>query len=63
MPPTDPLDWAKHPRSPEALRRLVQAAKGDRELYRIFNQLIDNGVCTASGMLLQCWDGTRWVKR
>lgn len=62
MPPTDPLDWAKHPRSPDALRVLVQAAKNDRVLYRILNDLVAQKVCTAAGVLLFRWDGSRWVK-
>ncbi|EXI92077.1 MAG: hypothetical protein AW12_00820 [Candidatus Accumulibacter sp. BA-94] len=62
MPPVDPLDWAKHPRSPEALRFLVQAAKNDRVLYRILTQLVADKVCTADGVLLRRWDGARWVK-
>lgn len=62
MPPVDPLDWAKHPRSQEGLRFLVQAAKNDRVLYRILTKLVDDKVCTANGVLLRRWDGVRWVK-
>jgi len=58
----DPLGWAKHPQSQQALDAITLAAKeGDERFVAIRAQLVADGVCDESGKLLMRWDGLRWV--
>jgi hypothetical protein len=58
--PADPLEWAKHPRSPMAMERVVEGAKSNRHLREIFAAHVAAGVCDAEGRLLLRWDGLQW---
>ncbi len=62
MGPTDPLEWAKHPRSEAALRSIVEGSKKSRRLRAILEELKATRVCTPDAdRLLVRWDGARWV--
>lgn len=58
----DPLMWAKKPKSNYALQSVFDCARsGDQRFAEIKDNLISDGVCDESGILLQRWDGLRWV--
>jgi len=61
MPPPDPLEWAKHPKSQAALHHIRRHMKHDRRLKAIFDELVEIKACTAAGGLLCRWNGHRWV--
>lgn len=62
MAPTDPLEWARHPRSEAALHVLVRGAKSSRRLRAILEELQEIGVVSPDGgRLLAHWDGVRWA--
>ena len=62
MPPVDPLDWARHPRSDAALYVLVRGAERNRKLAEILKELQEIGVVSPDGKrLLAHWDGLRWA--
>ena len=54
------MEWAKHPRSPMAMERVVEGAKLNRHLREIFAAHVAAGVCDAEGRLLLRWDGLQW---
>lgn len=40
----DPLEWARHPRSKQAVELLISGAADDARLARIFRQHVADGV-------------------
>ncbi len=62
MGPSDPLGWAKLPKSREAITAVHELAVKDRRFRAIWTQLVKEGVATSGGQPLQVWDGTQWVK-
>lgn len=58
--PDDPLAWACHPRSQEALAAVVGLAKREARFRRILDDLIKSGVSDANGILQRRWVGTGW---
>lgn len=60
MAPADPLEWAKHPRSREAIAAVQNLAGRDRRFRTIWDKLVRDGVVSDSGTPLAVWDGGRW---
>lgn len=58
--PSDPLEWARRPRSHAAMQAIRDGAQSDRKLRAIYQAHIASGVCDDRGNLLQRWDGQRW---
>lgn len=59
----DPLQWARHPKSAWALDAVKTGAEcGDAALQSILADLVERGICTPDGRLLQRWDGLAWVR-
>lgn len=61
--PADPLEWAKHPRSPLALKYVQEGGLENRHLRAIFAAHVAAGVADATGRLLKRWDGAQWQPR
>ncbi|MCM8595136.1 hypothetical protein [Accumulibacter sp.] len=59
--PSDPLGWARQPRSQLALDSAFKLAERNRELRAIVKALVGQGISTADGKLLRQWDGTQWL--
>jgi hypothetical protein len=60
--PSDPLGWAKQPRSPEAIAAVKELATKDRRFRAIWAVLVEDGVATAAGKALQTWNGRQWIR-
>jgi hypothetical protein len=60
--PSDPLGWAKQPRSPEAIAAVKELAGKDRRFRAIWAALVEAGVATAAGKPLEVWNGRQWIK-
>lgn len=58
--PSDPLAWAKYPRSFEAMQAVREGAKKSRRLRAIYEEHVASGVCDKDGKLLLIWDGAIW---
>jgi len=64
-PQYDGLLWARRPKSHVAMAFIFDAKKKAGRfpaLANVFDQLVNDGVCTADGRLINRWDGLRWVK-
>lgn len=61
MPPADPLEWARHPKTQPALDHLRRNMRSDRRLMAIYAELVEIKACTPSGKLLCRWDGHKWI--
>ncbi|WP_300335643.1 hypothetical protein [Accumulibacter sp.] len=59
--PSDPLGWARQPRSTAAIRAVFELSTKDRSLRAIWAALVAAGVATADGKPLAIWDGGQWV--
>lgn len=59
--PLDPLDWAKRPRSQQAIDLVIRGSATSTELKTIFSQHVEDGVCDKNGKLLMRWFQGRWV--
>lgn len=59
----DPLQWSRRPKSQTALDCARRgAAEGNAALQSILADLVERGICTQDGRLLQRWDGLAWVR-
>jgi hypothetical protein len=58
----DHLAWARRPASQVAMDLVVSGSKRDSRLRRIWNELVESGVCTAEGKLLKKHVDDQWVK-
>lgn len=58
--PSDPLGWAKNPKSREAIAAIHDLSRRDRRFTAIWEQLVQEEVATAAGRALKVWDGQRW---
>lgn len=61
----DAVQWARRPMSQLAMNMVADAAKHPMrypQLAAVFDELVEQGVCTAAGKLLKRWDGQQWVK-
>lgn len=61
MGPSDPLGWAKLPKSQQAIEAIFDLARRDRRFRAIRDEHIANGVASKTGRPLQVWDGRQWV--
>lgn len=61
MEPSDPLGWAKLPKSQQAIEAIFELARRDRRFRVIRDEHVANGVASKTGRPLQVWDGARWV--
>jgi hypothetical protein len=52
--------WATHPRSPMHLKFIFDAAKNDARFRPCVAQMVADGICTADGKLLRCYEKGRW---
>lgn len=59
---TDGLIWVKRPRSQIALDYAFEASKRVHAIKDILCGLIEKGICTESGALINEWDGREWRK-
>lgn len=58
----DHLAWARRPASQVAMDLVISGSKRDSRLRRIWNELVESGVCTAEGKLLKKHVDDQWVK-
>jgi len=58
----DPLEWARHPRSKQAMELLISGAADDARLARIFRQHVADGVCDEEGNMFKVWAAGRWCR-
>jgi hypothetical protein len=61
MGPSDPLGWAKLPKSSQAIEAIFELARRDKRFRVIRDEHIANGVASKTGRPLQVWDGRQWV--
>lgn len=60
MGPADPLEWARHPRSREAIAAVQNLAGRDRRFREIWDKHVRDGVVTDRGTPRVVWDGAQW---
>ncbi len=61
MGPSDPLGWAKNPRSREAIAAIRELARKDPRLRAIWHVLVEEGVATDAGTPLKVWHNENWI--
>lgn len=59
--PADPIGWAKHPRSREAIAVVKELATRDRRFAAIWAVYLTDGIVSEAGNPLQIWNGQRWA--
>ena len=54
------VHWATHPKTPDHLRYIFDAAKRNKRFVPCIAEMVKNGICTADGHLIKLYRDQQW---